>query len=184
MMFSPVCFNVIFTVWRRSRIGLCSCSGHANRSTPISVFAVQWLLPETGLWMAKCGRDCVAHGAWMRMAGLLCHANFFCYANFSIVFGPNFRGQKSLGGKSRGDGEVSGGWAPPLWKKPDGFLRVILEPKLKSFIVSTFPMLFLLLFLELYNKGPVKLIKRVKTAHSFLQSVSNQFHVIILSWPM
>ena len=128
--------------------------------------------PETGLWMAKCGRDCVAHGAWMRMAGLLCHADFFCYANFSIVFGPNFRGSK-----------VSGG-APPLWKKPYGFLRVILEPKLKSFIVSTFPMLFLLLFLELYNKGPVKLIKRVKTAHSFLQSVSNQFHVIILSWPM
>ena len=33
-------------------------------------------------------------------------------------------------------------------------------------------------------KGPVKLIKRMKTAHSFLQSVSNQFHVIILSLPM
>ena len=32
-------------------------------------------------------------------------------------------------------------------------------------------------------KGPVKLIKRVKIAHS-LPSVSNQFHVIILSWPM
>ena len=28
-------------------------------------------------------------------------AKFFCYANFSIVFGPNFRGNKSLqeGGK-------------------------------------------------------------------------------------
>ena len=34
------------------------------------------------------------------------------------------------------------------------------------------------------NKGPVKLIKQVKIAHSFLQSVSNQFHVIILSLPM
>ena len=33
-------------------------------------------------------------------------------------------------------------------------------------------------------KGPVQLIKRVKIAHSFLQSVSNQFHVIILSLPM
>ena len=33
-------------------------------------------------------------------------------------------------------------------------------------------------------KGPVKLIKRVKVAHSFLQSVSDQFHVIILSLPM
>ena len=33
-------------------------------------------------------------------------------------------------------------------------------------------------------KGPVKLIKRVKIAHSFLQYVSNQFHVIILSLPM
>ena len=33
-------------------------------------------------------------------------------------------------------------------------------------------------------KGPVKLIKRVKIAHLFLQSVSDQFHVIILSLPM
>ena len=30
------------------------------------------------------------------------------------------------------------------------------------------------------RKGPVKLIKRVKIAHSFLQTVSDQFHVIIL----
>ena len=30
-------------------------------------------------------------------------------------------------------------------------------------------------------KGPVKLIKQLKIAHSFLQFVSNQFHVIILS---
>ena len=34
-----------------------------------------------------------------------------------------------------------------------------------------------------WSKGPVKLIKRVKMGHSFLQSVSNQFHVIILSLP-
>ena len=34
------------------------------------------------------------------------------------------------------------------------------------------------------GKGPVKLIKRVKMAHSFLQSVSNQFLVIILSFPI
>ena len=34
------------------------------------------------------------------------------------------------------------------------------------------------------NKGPVKLIKPVKIAHSFLQSVSSQFHFIILSLPM
>ena len=33
------------------------------------------------------------------------------------------------------------------------------------------------------GNGAVKLIKRVKIAHSFLPSVSNQFHVIILSWP-
>ena len=32
-----------------------------------------------------------------------------------------------------------------------------------------------------HAKEPVKLIKQVKIAHSFLQSVSNQFHVIILS---
>ena len=33
-------------------------------------------------------------------------------------------------------------------------------------------------------KELVKLIKRMRIAHSFLQSVSNQFHVIILSLPM
>ena len=37
---------------------------------------------------------------------------------------------------------------------------------------------------ERSNKGPVKLIQRVKIAHSFLQSVSNLFHFIILSLPM
>ena len=38
--------------------------------------------------------------------------------------------------------------------------------------------------MKVIRKGPVKLIKRVKIAHSFLQSVSDQFHVIILnlSW--
>ena len=30
------------------------------------------------------------------------------------------------------------------------------------------------------QKEPVKLMQRVKIAHSFLQSVSNQFHFIIL----
>ena len=34
------------------------------------------------------------------------------------------------------------------------------------------------------HKGPVELIKRVKIAHSFLQSVSDQFLVIILSLPI
>ena len=38
--------------------------------------------------------------------------------------------------------------------------------------------------IEIFDKGPVKLIKPVKIAHSFIQSVSNQFHVIILSLPM
>ena len=33
-------------------------------------------------------------------------------------------------------------------------------------------------------KGLVKLIKRVKIAHSFLHSVSNQFHIFILSLRM
>ena len=35
-----------------------------------------------------------------------------------------------------------------------------------------------------WNKGHFKLIKRVKIAHSFLQSGSDQFHVMILSLPM
>ena len=34
------------------------------------------------------------------------------------------------------------------------------------------------------NKGPVKMIQRMKIAHSFLQSVSNLFYFIILSLPM
>ena len=34
------------------------------------------------------------------------------------------------------------------------------------------------------DKGSIKLIKRVKIVHSFLQSVSNQFYVIMLSLPM
>ena len=34
------------------------------------------------------------------------------------------------------------------------------------------------------EKVPVNLIKWMKVAHSFLQSVSDQFHVIILSLPM
>ena len=38
--------------------------------------------------------------------------------------------------------------------------------------------------IQLPEKGPVKLIKRVKIAHSFLPSVSNQFHAIILSLSM
>ena len=38
--------------------------------------------------------------------------------------------------------------------------------------------------IHICHKGPVKLIKRVKIAHSFLQAVSDQFHVTILSLPM
>ena len=37
---------------------------------------------------------------------------------------------------------------------------------------------------RLFKKGPVKLIKQVKIAYSILQSVSNQFHFIILILPM
>ena len=38
--------------------------------------------------------------------------------------------------------------------------------------------------IEIFDKGPVKLIWRVKIALSFLQSASNQFHFIILSLPI
>ena len=37
---------------------------------------------------------------------------------------------------------------------------------------------------RLTSKGSVKLIKRVKISHSFLHSVSNQFHIIILRFPI
>ena len=41
-----------------------------------------------------------------------------------------------------------------------------------------------MLEINVLQKGPVKLIKRVKIAHSFLQSVSDQFHAITSSLPM
>ena len=41
--------------------------------------------------------------------------------------------------------------------------------------------LSLSLFKSVVAGGPVKLIKQVKLAHSFLPSVSDQFHFIILS---
>ena len=37
--------------------------------------------------------------------------------------------------------------------------------------------------IEIFDKGTVKLMQRVKIARSYLKSVSNQFHVIILSLP-
>ena len=46
---------------------------------------------------------------------IYCYPNFFCYANFSIVFGPNFRGgQKSL------RGGLSQGVPHPVEKSQDG----------------------------------------------------------------
>ena len=38
--------------------------------------------------------------------------------------------------------------------------------------------------METPEKGPVKLMQRVKIAHLFLQYVSNLFHSIILSLPV
>ena len=38
--------------------------------------------------------------------------------------------------------------------------------------------------IDIFDKGPIKLMQWMKIAHSFLQSVSNQFHVIILNLPM
>ena len=53
------------------------------------------------------------------------------------------------------------------------------------FVISIISYFLYILGLS-YNsyKGLVKLIKWVEITHSFLQSVSNQFHVIILSLPM
>ena len=53
-----------------------------------------------------------ATSIFFRGAKFYCHVNFFYYANFSIVFGPNFGGQKSLRGQS-----ASGGGAPPCGRK-------------------------------------------------------------------
>ena len=53
-----------------------------------------------------------------------------------------------------------------------------------SELLQTAVVLLMAAGLGVYPKGPVKLIKRVKIAHSFLHTVSNQFHVISLSLPM
>ena len=54
-----------------------------------------------------------------------------------------------------------------------------------SFSVLEYSIVEILNFESLIKeKGPVKLIERVTIAHSFLHSVSNQFHVIVLSLPM
>ena len=50
-------------------------------------------------------------------------------------------------------------------------------------MVVTVFMLFWTVFKQ-KSKGPVKLIKRVKIAHSLSDFVSNQFHFIILTLPM
>ena len=58
------------------------------------------------------------------------------------------------------------------------------ELQTKKFEMYTSVAMVTILSYQQVIKGPVKLIKRVKIAPSFLQSVSNQFHVIILRLPM
>ena len=53
-----------------------------------------------------------------------------------------------------------------------------------GFDLSTFPEFLKFSISHERCTGPLKLIKRVKIAHSFLQSVPDQFHVIILSLAM
>ena len=38
---------------------------------------------------------CFLPGMFFRGSEIYCYANFFCHDNFSIAFGPNFRGAKS-----------------------------------------------------------------------------------------
>ena len=61
---------------------------------------------------------------------LLC--NFLFYANSSIVFGPNFRGAKSLRGVKSLRGQTASGGAPcpPGGTKPEYTMELTLEPKL------------------------------------------------------
>ena len=63
---------------------------------------------------------------------------------------------------------------------PEGQLYLNKIPHFVSYNVNNVP----ILDTGVAYEGPVKLIQRVKIAHSFLQSVSNQFHFIILSLPM
>ena len=59
----------------------------------MTLFEAHWLSSRNFFWGGGGGK-------------IYCYANFFCHANFSIVFGPNFRGAKvSEGGKlPRGEG--------------------------------------------------------------------------------
>ena len=45
-----------------------------------------------------------------------------------------------------------------------------------TYVVAT--VVFHTVLIKIDHKGPVKLIMQVKIAHSFAQSVSNQFHVM------
>ena len=58
------------------------------------------------------------------------------------------------------------------------------ESQVVKLIKEILPFLFGQNIRNWIDKGPVKLIKRVKIAHSLLESVSNQFRVIISSLPM
>ena len=55
-------------------------------------------------------------GIFSRRARIYCYAIFYCYVNFSIVFGPNL-GQKYLKRKTASWGGGGGGSACPQWKK-------------------------------------------------------------------
>ena len=60
---------------------------------------------------------------FFRGSKIYCYANFFCYANCSLVFGPNFRGrQKSLRGK-----QPQGHLLPPCGRKPVFYSAVSRE---------------------------------------------------------
>ena len=76
--------------------------------------------------------------SWLLMTSLSFHvwlssknflyrdANFFCYANFSIVFGPKFMGEQSLSGEGAN-------FFPPLWRKARCLITNQYDVKRKFF---------------------------------------------------
>ena len=62
------------------------------------------LLPSDGLFMSWVTNEYTGFLPGIFSGGggkIYCYANFYRYANFCIIFGPNFRGGKSLVGWGR-----------------------------------------------------------------------------------
>ena len=67
---------------------------------------------------------------FFRVGKIYCYANFFHYANFSIVFGPNFRGEQTASGGGGG----GGGGVGVSGTKPANSVTTVMGHYANSFV--------------------------------------------------